>query len=80
MKKENSLILNITINKVNKYEIDNLTPNTTYEISLAAGNQNGFGEVIITSFLTSKDGEYIKISIGFKLECRIERALFTTVC
>jgi hypothetical protein len=58
MKKENSIILNITINKVNKYEIDNLTPNTTYEISLAAGNQNDFGEVIITSFLTSEDGEY----------------------
>ena len=58
MKKENSIILSITINKVNKYEIDNLTPNTTYEISLAAGYQNGFGEVIITSFLTSEDGEY----------------------
>ena len=78
MKKENSLILNITINKVNKYEIDNLTPNTTYEISLAAGNQNGFGEVIITSFLTWMVS--IKRSIGFKLECRIERALLTTVC
>ncbi|CAB3988021.1 Receptor-type tyrosine- phosphatase F, partial [Paramuricea clavata] len=52
--KDNTVILNITINKVNKYEIDNLTPNTTYEISVAAGNQNGFGETTITSFRTSE--------------------------
>ncbi|CAB3988020.1 Receptor-type tyrosine- phosphatase F, partial [Paramuricea clavata] len=53
--KDNTVILNITINKVNKYEIDNLTPNTTYEISVAAGNQNGFGETTITSFRTSEE-------------------------
>ncbi|CAB4005863.1 titin isoform X5 [Paramuricea clavata] len=52
LSKDNTLILNITINKVNKYEIDNLTPNTTYEISVAAGNQKGFGEETITSFTT----------------------------
>jgi hypothetical protein len=54
LSKDNTLILNITINKVNKYEIDNLTPNATYEISVAAGNQKGFGETTITSFRTSE--------------------------
>ena len=58
MKKENSLILNTTTDKVNKYKLDNLTPYTIYEISVAAGNQNGFSEATITSFLTSEDGEY----------------------
>ncbi|CAB4038919.1 Receptor-type tyrosine- phosphatase delta, partial [Paramuricea clavata] len=33
----------------------NLTPYTTYEITVAAGNQNGFGEEIITSFFTSEN-------------------------
>ena len=57
MKKENSLILNTTTDKVNKYKLDNLTPYTIYEISVAAGNQNGFGKHIITSFLTSEECE-----------------------
>jgi hypothetical protein len=57
MKKENSLIVNTTTNKVNKYKSDNLTPFTKYEISVAAGNQNGFGEETITSFVTSEEGE-----------------------
>jgi hypothetical protein len=57
LKKENSLILNITTGKVNKYEINNLTPYTTYEISIAAGNDYGFGEESSTSFLTSEEGE-----------------------
>ena len=55
--KDNTVILNITIKKVNKYEIDNLTPNTTYEVSVAAGNQNGFGEETITSFTTLGKGK-----------------------
>ena len=58
LKKENSLILNITTKKLNKYEIDNLRPYTTYEISVAAGNYYGFGEESITSFsTTSEEGE-----------------------
>jgi hypothetical protein len=57
MKKENSLILNTTTDKVNKYKLDNLTPYTIYEISVAAGNQNGFGKHIITTFLTSEECE-----------------------
>jgi hypothetical protein len=58
LKKENSLILNITTGKVNEYEINNLTPYTTYEISVAAGNYSyGFGEESSTSFSTTSDGE-----------------------
>ena len=60
LKKENSLILNITTGKVNEYEINNLTPYTTYKISVAAGNDHGFGEETITSFLTSEEGELLK--------------------
>jgi hypothetical protein len=57
MKKENTLILNTIINKVNKYKLNNLTPYTTYEISVAAGNQNGYSERTTTSFTTSEDGK-----------------------
>ena len=54
------MILNITTGKVNKYEINNLTPYTTYEISVAAGNYDGFSEESNTSFLTSEEGELLK--------------------
>jgi hypothetical protein len=57
LKKENSLTQNITKDKVNQYDLDNLTPYTKYEISVAVGNKHGFGEEIITSFLTSEEGE-----------------------
>ena len=67
LKKENSEILSITTGKVNGYEINNLTSYTRYEISVAAGNSNGFGEETITSFLTSEEGE-----------CYIEHAKFKT--
>ena len=53
----NSSILNKVTNKVNKYKFDNLTPYTTYEISVAAGNKHGFGEEEITSFKTSEEGK-----------------------
>jgi hypothetical protein len=56
LKKENSRILNITTGRVNKYEINNLTPYSTYEISVAAGNDYGFGEESNTSFSTSEEG------------------------
>jgi hypothetical protein len=42
---------------VNEYEINNLTPYTTYEISVAAGSDYEFGEESNTSFLTSEEGE-----------------------
>ena len=57
LKKENSLILNTTTNKLNKYERDNLTPYTTYEITVAAGNKHGLGEETNTSFMTSEGGK-----------------------
>ena len=57
LKKENSLILSNTTGKVNEYEINNLTSYTTYEISVAAGNNYGFGEETTSSFLTSEEGE-----------------------
>ena len=46
---------------MNGYEINNLTPYTTYEISVAAGNYyHQFGEESNTSFLTSEEGELLK--------------------
>ena len=57
LEKENFLILNISTGKVNEYEINNLTPDTTYEISVAAETDYyGFGEESSTSFLTSEEG------------------------
>ena len=57
LKKDNSLIRNITSDKVNKYTLNNLNPYTTYEISVAVGNKDGFGVETKTSFLTSEEGE-----------------------
>jgi hypothetical protein len=57
IKGNSSIPLNIIIKKVNKYKLNNLTPYTTYEISVAAGNKHGFGEETITSFTTSEDGK-----------------------
>ena len=43
---------------MNEYEINNLTPYTTYEISVAAGSYYyEFSEESNTSFLTSEEGE-----------------------
>jgi hypothetical protein len=42
---------------VNKFKLENLTPYTTYEISVAVQNKHGFGEEIITSLITSEEGE-----------------------
>ena len=57
LKKDNSMVLNITTDdKVHDYEIDNLNPYTTYEISVAAGNYIGYGKEAILLFLTSEEG------------------------
>ena len=58
LRKENALIRNITTVKVNKYQIDNRTPYTTYKISVAAGNKHGFSGGIISLFTTSEEGEF----------------------
>ncbi len=57
LKKNKFLNLNTTTDKVNEYKLDNLTPYTTYEISVAAGNKHGFGEETNTSFITSEEGK-----------------------
>ena len=56
LKKNNSLIQNITTNIVNQHTLRNLNPYTTHEIFVAAGNKHGFGEEAIISFLTSDEG------------------------
>ena len=52
---------------MNEYEITDLIPFTTYEVSVAAGNSSlyhfhlgfGFGEAATTTFLTAHDkGKY----------------------
>ncbi|CAB4035237.1 T9SS type A sorting domain-containing, partial [Paramuricea clavata] len=54
--KKNVVIRSLTTRqKVNEYKIDNLTPHTTYEISVAAGNYKGYSEGTITTFLTSEE-------------------------
>ena len=56
LKKDNSLILNFTKEKVNTHEVTNLIPYTTYEISVAVRNKDGFGEGSFSSFTTSEEG------------------------
>ena len=56
--KENTLIRNITTDKVNQQKLTNLTPYTAYEISVTAGNKHGFGEETITSFMTFEEGQF----------------------
>ncbi|XP_028402625.1 receptor-type tyrosine-protein phosphatase F-like isoform X2 [Dendronephthya gigantea] len=55
MKKNDSLILNITTEKLNEYKMNKLTPDTSYEISVAAGNNDGFGEEKSIMFSTRED-------------------------
>ena len=59
LKTNNSLLLlDITTQKVNEYQIFNLKPFTAYEVSVTAGNSGGFGEEFaVISFLTSEVGE-----------------------
>jgi hypothetical protein len=66
LKKENSLIQNITEDKNNECDLDNLTPYTTYKISVAARHKHGFGEETITSFLTLEEGIRMRFCQYFK--------------
>mgnify|MGYP002804006028 CR=1 FL=1 len=56
LKTNNSLLqLDITTQKINEYQIVNLKPFTSYEVSVTAGNSGGFGEQFaVISFLTSE--------------------------
>ena len=59
LKKDSSLIRNITTGNVTcTYKLDNLTPYTRYEISVAAKNIFGFGEETSVLFTTSEEGKY----------------------
>ena len=71
LRKGSDLIRNITTVKVNKYQIVNLTPYTTYELSVAAGNKHGFGERVFSSFKTSEEGEVVRkiFSINTSIIC-----------
>ena len=57
LKKDNSIFQNTTTDKVDKYTVNNLTPYTEYEISVAVGNKHGFCEETKTSFSTLEEGE-----------------------
>lgn len=48
---------NTTTDKVDKYTLNNLTPFTEYEISVASENKHGFSEETKTSFSTLEEGE-----------------------
>ena len=76
LKKGNSLILNIiTTSKINRYQINNLTPYTTYEISVAAGNKHGFSEETTSSFITTEEGQFLKIcNVKRKFDIEFETA------
>ena len=58
LKKENSFIKNINTDETGKkYKLEDLTPHTTYEISVAVGNRHNFGEETHTSLLTTEEGK-----------------------
>jgi hypothetical protein len=58
LKTDNVPILNITTGRENEYVLHNLTPDTAYEISLAAGSRIGnlFGDEATTTFETLPEG------------------------
>ena len=56
LKKNRTLVQNITTGKVNEYKLYKLAPHSWYEVSIAAGNHYGFGEFILASFLTFEEG------------------------
>ena len=79
--KDNSLIWNKTTGIQDTYTLDNLSPGTTHKISVAAGNQHGFGEETIESLTTLEEGKnltHIKLHtsflaqfIGVCLDCQL---------
>ena len=63
LKKDSSPILSFTTGIVNHYKIRDLSPHTTYEISVTGGNYKGFENAAIAFILTSEEGIYSKIKI-----------------
>ena len=54
---ENLPTWSIATGNKNEFKLNNLTPNTTYKISVSAGNRYRFGEESVISLLTSEEGE-----------------------
>ena len=63
LKKGSNHVMGVTTPKVNEYRINNLTPYTTYEVSVASGNKYGFDAGTISSFSTSEAGKCKNVSI-----------------
>ena len=59
LKKNSSLIWNTTTTMKN-YTLDNLTPSTTYAITVAAKNKHNFSKEINASFTTCEEGKVYK--------------------
>ena len=54
------LVLNIDIkSSKDSMKVQNLSPYTKYEISIAAGNSRGFGNEATVSFTTAEAGEIV---------------------
>ena len=59
IKRDSSLIRSIiTPGRQYTYQINHLTPYTEYEISVAGGNDRGYEQWTISSFLTSEEGRF----------------------
>ena len=58
---DNEQVINLSMKGyTNEYMINGLTSFTNYEISVAIGNMNGFGERTGVMFTSGEDGEFIK--------------------
>ena len=59
IKRDSSLIRSIiTPGRQYTYQINHLTPYTEYEISVAGGNDRGYEQWTISTFLTSEEGKF----------------------
>ena len=66
LRKGKSLILEGYIGKVNEYKLDDLTPFSTYKISVVAGNYRGYSGETVTSFVTLEEGRFLPTTIQLK--------------
>ena len=58
IKRDSSLVRSIiTPGRQYSYQINHLNPYTEYEISVAGGNDRGYEQWTISSFLTSEEGK-----------------------
>ncbi len=57
MKKNNDSLILDTVTERKKYKISNLTPYTTYLVSVAGHIKYRFGQETFTSFVTAEEGK-----------------------